>query len=379
MNKLTTFLFVFFILFNLQAQDNKTILLKGKMSNVNGIIEFVPFYAKGFYDGIEFENQTTIENGNFTFKIDFLDNLYYPFEFIINDTIKTNIFYLNNEDITLVIDSLFNVTNSNMSKVQQDIENDRLFLENEMKESKAIFKKEMDSLIKTFKGQKPTKENLDYIAILRAQNLNDLNVSLESLIEGNSKSQFAFWKLIALFIGNGYSKINEESYYKLDITLKNSRTGKYYLEQMGKAKELIIGKSFPNMVLEDENFVKKEISFNKQMLDKKFVLVDFWFGNCKACIAEYNILQPIYKEYKPLGFEIVGISVEKTDSKGYWIEKIKKHQLNWVNYLDGNGVYAKIYGIGKYPTNFLLDENGIIIKKDITSKELDLFLTENLK
>ena len=40
---------------------------------------------------------------------------------------------------------------------------------------------------------------------------------------------------------------------------------------------------------------------------------------------------------------------------------------------------SKKYSINKFPTNFLLDSEGKIIKRDIPQEELEKFLEENLK
>jgi hypothetical protein len=59
-------------------------------------------------------------------------------------------------------------------------------------------------------------------------------------------------------------------------------------------------------------------------------------------------------------------------------ETPKDCYLNWI-YWDEDGKIAKFYNINTYPTHFLLDARGTIIKKNITLEELDQFLLKNLK
>ena len=54
-------------------------------------------------------------------------------------------------------------------------------------------------------------------------------------------------------------------------------------------------------------------------------------------------------------------------------------KLNWTSLLDENGVNANKLGIYVFPTNFLLDQNGIIIRKNISLIELDLFLKNTIE
>ena len=62
-----------------------------------------------------------------------------------------------------------------------------------------------------------------------------------------------------------------------------------------------------------------------------------------------------------------------------WKKVIAKNNITWQNLLDENGNISKKYSINKFPTNFLLDSEGKIIKRDIPQEELEKFLEENLK
>ena len=63
-----------------------------------------------------------------------------------------------------------------------------------------------------------------------------------------------------------------------------------------------------------------------------------------------------------------------------WQEVIFKFNLTWIQYLDTGGVETEkqIYFYG-YPTNFLLDTNGKILKKNISPADLALYLRKNLQ
>ena len=84
-------------------------------------------------------------------------------------------------------------------------------------------------------------------------------------------------------------------------------------------------------------------------------------------------------KYKDAGFDIIGVTVDKSEGKKDWIDAIAKHGMKWKQYWDVDGKEAKKYSIDSYPTSFLLDSNGKIIKKNILLEELDVWLEKNLK
>lgn len=62
-----------------------------------------------------------------------------------------------------------------------------------------------------------------------------------------------------------------------------------------------------------------------------------------------------------------------------WLYAIEKHKIPWDNYLDENGKNASNLSINMFQTNFLLDNTGKIIMKNIAPLALEEFLKENLK
>ena len=84
--------------------------------------------------------------------------------------------------------------------------------------------------------------------------------------------------------------------------------------------------------------------------------------------------------FKNAGFEILGVAAD--DNKEAWIGAVKKDSLTWQNVCDLNGDKNKatlIYGVSYYPTNFLIDRNGIIVAKDLRGDALRNKLREMLK
>src|SRR5690606_35006134 len=87
-----------------------------------------------------------------------------------------------------------------------------------------------------------------------------------------------------------------------------------------------------------------------------------------------------YNKYESLGFEIFQVSLD--DSKENWLEAIKQDSLHWTNVSELKGWKANgamIYGVNLLPSNYLIDENGIIIGRDLRGQELEQRIREIIK
>ena len=119
----------------------------------------------------------------------------------------------------------------------------------------------------------------------------------------------------------------------------------------------------------------KSVEVNlRDLVGKKTILIDFWASWCGPCRNEMPVYKTIYEKYRLKDFEILSISTDR--SKEDWFKALGVLQLPWINVIDmpGTSSVAKTYGIVSLPTNFLIDKSGIVIKKDITSADLENYL-----
>ena len=86
-----------------------------------------------------------------------------------------------------------------------------------------------------------------------------------------------------------------------------------------------------------------------------------------------------YKKYNKLGFEIFAVSQDtKRDS---WVRAIKNDRLPWLQTSDLEGsknMPTLIYGVKGIPDNFLIDQQGKIIDRNIRSEALNIRLKQLL-
>ena len=108
----------------------------------------------------------------------------------------------------------------------------------------------------------------------------------------------------------------------------------------------------------------------KDFLGKKKILLDFWASWCGPCINEMSAYKNAYEKIKKNDILIISISTDQ--KRESWLKSLNMYQFPWLHVIDNSGSSAisKKYGIQELPTNFLIDESGIIIAKNVTLIDL---------
>ena len=161
----------------------------------------------------------------------------------------------------------------------------------------------------------------------------------------------------------------------LSPKLKDSKEGKNMAEKLEKLRVTAIGQPAPDFEIPDTAGTMVRLSSFRG----KYVLLDFWASWCGPCRAENPHLVKTYNKYKDQNFTIVGVSLDKSNSRALWLGAIKSDGLPWLQLSDlkfWDGVAAKTYGVQAIPQNFLIDPNGIIVGRTLIGKALDARLGE---
>lgn len=128
------------------------------------------------------------------------------------------------------------------------------------------------------------------------------------------------------------------------------------------------------------------ISLHSFYGNNQILLVNFWAGWCGDCREHNPELVALYDKYKDFEiggntFDIVSISLDKNESQ--WKSLIAQQNLYWPNHIaDMNGYDSeqiKEIGITWIPTNFLLDENGVILAKNVDRTNFESILRKHYK
>jgi thiol-disulfide isomerase/thioredoxin len=97
----------------------------------------------------------------------------------------------------------------------------------------------------------------------------------------------------------------------------------------------------------------------------RVVMLDFWATWCPPCVGEVPGIVAAYKKYHDKGFDILGVSLDKTDSLERVRGFMKAYGMTWRQIYDGKFWQARIarfYGIDSIPRAFLVDgDTGAIL------------------
>ena len=168
-----------------------------------------------------------------------------------------------------------------------------------------------------------------------------------------------------------FKKLSEN----LNKKYPNSSYVQAFLNKVNDLKKLVIGSPAPEITLSTPEGTPLSLS----SLKGKIVLIDFWASWCKPCHMENPNVVKLYNKYKPKGFEIFGVSLDK--EKEAWVNAIKQDNLTWLHVSDlafWNSPVVKSYGITGIPFTVLVDKEGNILAKGLRGEELENKLEELL-
>jgi peroxiredoxin len=88
------------------------------------------------------------------------------------------------------------------------------------------------------------------------------------------------------------------------------------------------------------------------------VMINFWASWCGPCRQEMPLLDSIYKQYKDMGFMLLGVNVEPHASNANaWL---KKTPVSYPILYDPNSRVSQLYQVQAMPTTVIVDRKGIV-------------------
>jgi peroxiredoxin len=157
----------------------------------------------------------------------------------------------------------------------------------------------------------------------------------------------------------------------LDTAIANIQMVKDIKVRAEAMKNVEVGKMAPDFTLNDVN--DQPVALYSKVGKTKLLLIDFWASWCGPCRQENPNVVKVWKEFNKKGFDIFGVSLDRPGAKDAWMQAIEKDELTWTHVSDlkfWDCAAAKLYGVGSIPANFLLDETGTIIARDLRGEDL---------
>lgn len=135
-------------------------------------------------------------------------------------------------------------------------------------------------------------------------------------------------------------------------------------------EQVEVGKQAPDFTMADIHGTDRQLS--EQYASAKYLLLDFWASHCGPCRLENKNIREAYDRFHEKGFNVLGVSTDTR--KEHWINAIEMDKLIWTNVCSleawKENEVVGMYALRQVSQNFLLDNSGKIIAKELRGEEL---------
>ncbi|SDC92479.1 TlpA disulfide reductase family protein [Williamwhitmania taraxaci] len=163
-----------------------------------------------------------------------------------------------------------------------------------------------------------------------------------------------------------------------DASIAKSQYVVKLTEKVETMRKTAVGQPYVDFSLADTSGT--QISLSSLVDGKTVVMIDFWASWCGPCRGENPSVVAMYAELKGKGFQIMGVSLDKT--KEAWIKGIKEDGITYPQVSDllyWQSAAAKLYAVSGIPHTVLIGKDGKIAAKNLRGDELKAKVLELLK
>ncbi len=347
--------------------------IEGSIDADTGYIYLKTYFQTGYYQEDIKEIKAEIRNRAFSLN----GMLPYPLGFSLSygEHYLSDLFVIEpgHQTVKCHIDSVWDIPEIN-NQPMHEYETEFISAFKSISEKRKDYRQRWNNSSRFYDGDIPADSELLFDRELKSLYVTSDSTLLQ-YVSTHPDSYLALWRLVEKFTF-GYEPIFDSIFEQFSSSIQDTYTGQALKKNLKIAGVIAPGKKFPPISIKDTH--EKEFDFNA-FSDKEYVLLDFWYSNCGPCIAQFTHLNNLYQAYKEKGFEIIGISTDRSKYKNNWLRAIEKYQLQWPQFWDMDGIESSKLLINVFPTTILLDSDGTIISKHIRPAELEQFLEENLK
>ncbi len=119
-----------------------------------------------------------------------------------------------------------------------------------------------------------------------------------------------------------------------------------------------VGSVAPDFTLENMQGEKVNLSQYRG----KVVIVNFWATWCPPCRTEMPSMEVLHETFKDDGLVLLAINVEQSGAKVV-SEFLKESPYSFPILLDEQNQTQNSYTVFQYPSSFIVDREGIVVKK----------------
>jgi len=363
MNGLAALIFMAFFSCGGKGADNDgKVNVTGKLENTpNGVVVLSQFTESRpiVLDTLDVDGQ-----GNFSYDVDVTSPTFFELNLYGQKSIRLALYH---EDVEVSYDF------SNPESLAIEGSNDSqqmLKIEQLMQDYQA----KVNSLNEAY-SEAMSKNDTETIKQIQTQAM-DLESNqaseVKNVINGMGDS-FASLAAIGLLNPKNEFQFMDSLVTKLDERYPDTKSIIQIKQQLEEMRALSMGQVAPEIELPNPAGELVKLS----SLRGKYVMIDFWAAWCKPCREENPNVVRLYDKYKDQGFEVFGVSLDRT--KDAWVKAIEEDGLTWTQVSDleyFNSAAAELYQIDAIPATYLIDPDGKIIGKDLRGPSLESKLEE---
>lgn len=347
-----------FVLFLASCSSEPHYVVSGNIDGSDSITFYLQKREAGKTVSID---SAVSKNGKFKFEGGKVD---YPqlVQLVAGDTRKRTSFYLENAKISVVgsLDSLFNAEIS--GSITQDEYNSFV----------SANKVLTDQYSKIYTEYQSARQEGDDAKLSDLEKLGDeiekQMLQLQKDFVNNNPASYVSPSLLSSMSYDMEADEIEAMINNLDTAVAAIPSVKSLKDRVMLMKTVAVGQKAPDFTMNDVE--GKPVTLSSK-IGTKLLLVDFWAAWCGPCRQENPNVVKVYNQFHKKGFDVFGVSLDQ--KKEDWVKAIADDKLSWTHVSDlqyWSNAAAKMYAVNAIPANFLLDENGIIIGRNLRGENL---------
>ncbi|MCX6325266.1 MAG: TlpA disulfide reductase family protein [Bacteroidia bacterium] len=333
-------------------------VVKGKIEGSDSIIFFLQKREAGKTITID---SAVSKKGSFTIKGGAVD---YPqlIQLVAGNTRKRTSFYLENSGIVITgsLDSLFKAKITG-SKTQDEYQS---FIDSNEPLSEKYSKTYIEYQTASKAGDATKVAEIEK----QADSIQTEMINLQKNFVRDNPASYVSPSILGSLSYDMEAEEIESMINAMDSSIAALPQVKSLKERVAVMKTVAVGQKAPGFTMNDVNGNPVALS---SKTGSKLLLVDFWAAWCGPCRQENPNVVKVFTEFHKKGFDVFGVSLDQ--KKEDWVKAIADDKLTWTHVSDlqyWSNAAAKMYAVSSIPANFLLDETGTIIGRNLRGETL---------
>jgi len=183
----------------------------------------------------------------------------------------------------------------------------------------------------------------------------------------NERDHFSYFKKLdsALFL------IYPQNDYVIELHTRVKNVEKVHAEKLLNLAKLDSGIVAPDINLKNIGGYPQKLSSFRG----RYTLVLFWAASSQQSIKALEAYKWMHKKYRDKGFQIYAVSLDQ--DRRTWEYGVREYKLSWIHVGDLLGWDSPVvrdYSLDNIPYAVLIDKDGRILKRGISSEELPVWL-----